>query len=108
MATNEEEINVINHLLQVEKESALLIDEALQEAEKRLSKARGQFNQEYKEKYDQGIAVLEEKYKQSVEQANINHEKIIADFKEGLNSKKQNPSQFNKLLENLLFEDAKK
>lgn len=107
MATNEEEINVINHLLQVEKESALLIDEALQEAEKRLSKARGKFNQEYKEKYDKGVEVLEEKQKKAVEQATLNHDKIIQDFKDGLKNKKQDPAKFNKLLESLLFDESK-
>ena len=33
MADNNEEINVITHLLQVEKNASLLIDDALKEAE---------------------------------------------------------------------------
>lgn len=98
------EIDVINHLLQVEKDSALMIDEALQESEKRLAKARADFNVIFKEKYDKGVSELEEKFRLDSEKTVKSHEKILNDFKSELESKNQNVEAFNKVLDSILFE----
>lgn len=100
------EIDVINHLLQVEKDSALMIDEALQESEKRLAKARAEFNTIFKEKYDKGISELETKFQKDSEASVKSHEKILNDFKSNLENKNQNVEAFNKVLDSILFEKA--
>ena len=46
----QEEINVIKHLLAVEKESATLIDNAVKEADNRTTEARNQANSQFKQK----------------------------------------------------------
>ena len=50
MAENTE-IDAINHLLEVEKNASALINDAAQEADRRLSEARSKYNAEYKTRY---------------------------------------------------------
>jgi len=45
----QEEINVIKHLLAVEKESSSLIDDAVKEADSRTTHARNQANSQFKQ-----------------------------------------------------------
>ena len=52
MAENNTEIDAINHLLEVEKNASALINDAAQEADRRLSEARSKYNSEYKTRYD--------------------------------------------------------
>lgn len=103
MAENNEEINVINHLLNVEKNAAVLIDNALKEAENRTSQARNQSNTQFKEKYDSFVADMEAEYNKTVQLKKDEHEKELQSFKDNLQNQKINNSEFNKVLDGLLF-----
>ena len=48
MAEINMEIDAINHLLEVEKNASALINDAAQEADRRLSDAHAKYNAEYK------------------------------------------------------------
>ena len=56
MTENNPESEIINHLLEVEKNASVLIDDALKEAENNKAKAVSEFNRVYKEKFDKLIA----------------------------------------------------
>jgi F0F1-type ATP synthase membrane subunit b/b' len=105
MADNNEEINVIAHLLQVEKNASLLIDNALKEAEQKLAQARSQANLEFKQKYEACVGNLENEYNQKLNEIQTEHDKLFDDFKESLQSQPKNNARFNNLLESLLFAD---
>ena len=62
------EIDAINHLLEVEKNASALINDAAQEADRRLSEARSKYNAEYKIRYDQVAARLEAEYQNNHQQ----------------------------------------
>lgn len=50
MATDNPELDAINHLLEIEKNASVLVNDALSESDKRLSQARSKFSAEYDEK----------------------------------------------------------
>ena len=55
MAEQNEELKMINHLLEVEKDANSLISEAMETSEKKISEARAKYNAEYKEKTEKII-----------------------------------------------------
>ena len=99
MENNNSEMDIIQQLLKVEKESAFLIDEALQTAEKKLAKAHADFNAEYKNKYDQGVKSLESDFEKLSEEKQNQRQKELESFKSELKNKKQSSESFNKFLD---------
>ncbi|MCQ2592877.1 MAG: hypothetical protein MJ188_08840 [Treponema sp.] len=102
MAELNDEVGVITHLLQVEKDASGLIDEAVKDAEEKLSIVRAQANQEFKEKYNFVIDVLEKEYNQNVEILQNAHAEEIKAFQESLQTRNQNKKAFFNLLDNIL------
>ena len=102
MAENTE-IDAINHLLEVEKNASMLINDAAQEAERRLSQARSKYNSEYKARYDQIATQLESEYQNNHNIVAEKYQKEIDDYKESLEAKAQNSEAFTSLLDKLIF-----
>ena len=100
-----EEIDVINHLLSVEKNAAVLIDNAVREADSRTSKARNDAAAEFKVKYDECIAAMEKNYHITVDQVKEKHQQDFEQFKSELNNQQNNYTEFNTLMDKLLFKD---
>lgn len=105
MAETTGEMDIIKHLLEIEKTASEMIDEAQIEADRRLSEARAKYNAEYKEKYDVVIADLEKEYNKSVKDLENQHTEIINQYKESLESKEKNIDAFNSLLDTCFFEN---
>lgn len=103
--TKSNDIDVINHLLQVEKESARLIDDALKTAEQKLSEAHAKYNSEFKAKYDKGIEILEKQFQSDCEKEKIKSEKSFEEYKMILENQKQDVKAFNNLLESVLLQN---
>jgi vacuolar-type H+-ATPase subunit H len=102
MAENTE-IDAINHLLEVEKSASALINDAAQEADRRLSEARSKYNSEYKSRYDEVAARLEVEYQNNHQQIAEKYQKEIESYKESLAAKSQNYEAFSSLLDRLIF-----
>jgi len=100
------ELDVINHLLEVEKNASGVIDSAKAEADKRITEAKAKYNQEYKAKYDALSSEKEKAFQEKVASLEENHKSAVEDFKKSLETKPQNQEQFNKLLDSLLFAKA--
>ena len=98
----QEEINVIKHLLAVEKESAGLIDDAVKEAEARTTQARNKANTLFKQKYDQIAAELQKDYEQTIENKKSEHVKQMDQFKQELENRPRNYEALNKVLDDIL------
>ena len=99
----EQEVNAINHLLEVEKNASVLIDDALKEAENNKAKAVSEFNRVYKEKFDKLIAKKSMYYDNLISETKENHQKELDEYKKILSSKSLNIDAFNKKVESLLF-----
>ena len=98
----QEEINIINHLLSVEKNASVLIDNAVREADYRTSQSRNQANSQFKTRYDECVSKMEAEYEQKINSIKAAHEKDFEQFKSDLESREQNFKSFNSLLDNLL------
>ena len=103
MAENTSEIDAINHLLEVEKNAAALISDAAEEADRRLSQARAQYNAEYKNRYEKEAARLEAEFQTAHEQIAEKYQKEIDSYKESLAAKPQDSKAFSATLEKLIF-----
>ncbi|SEQ89003.1 (H+)-ATPase G subunit [Treponema bryantii] len=103
MAENNTEIDAINHLLEVEKNASMLINDAAMEAERRLSQARAKYNSEYKARYDEVASKLESEYQNNHKQIEDKYNKDIETYKESFAAKPQNSEAFSSLLDKLIF-----
>lgn len=103
MSDTNTEIDAINHLLEVEKNASALINDAAQEADRRLSEARAKYNSEYKARYDEAAARLEAEYQDNHNKTAEKYQKEIDSYKESLAAKPQNSEAFSSLLDRLLF-----
>ena len=99
----QEDINVISHLLSVEKNASVLIDNAVREAESRTAQARNQANSQFKAEYDVCVAKLEADYEETVQRKKSEHEQALEQFKSDLENRTRNYEAFNSLFENLLY-----
>ena len=104
MAEKNSELDAINHLLEIEKDAAILIDDAKIEADKRINEAKGQYNAKYKEQYDKIVSELDSKYHSSMDDISEKYNKEINAYKTQLEEKKQDETGFSSLLDKLLFE----
>ena len=103
MSENNTEIDAINHLLEVEKNASMLINDAAMEAERRLTQARAKYNSDYKTRYDEIAAKLEAEYQNNHQQIADKYQKDIDSYKESLAAKPQNSEAFSSLLDKLIF-----
>lgn len=104
MADNSDELKMINHLLDVEKDANYVITQAMEEAGKKVEAARAKSNAEYKQKVDEIIEDQKNKFDSASKEILESHKKQIEDYQLFLQSKKQNYADFSKLLEKLMFE----
>ena len=100
-----EEIDIINHLLSVEKNAAVLIDNAVQQADSRTSKARNDAAALFKTQYDECVASMEKEYEHSVEMVKTKHHNEFEQFKAELENQQNNYKDFDSLMDKLLFKD---
>jgi regulator of protease activity HflC (stomatin/prohibitin superfamily) len=99
----EQEINVIGHLLDVEKDASVLVSDAQSEAAKRLAAARAQADIEYKKQYDQLISRLEIEYQQKTAAVTQTHADALNTYKEKAEKTVRDTVSFGKLLDSLMF-----
>ena len=97
------EIDAINHLLEVEKNASALINDAAQEADRRLSDAHSKYNAQYKERYEAVASNLEAEYQQNHNLIAEKYQKEIDSYKESLAANAQNYEAFSSLLDKLIF-----
>lgn len=106
MTTENPELDEINRLLEVEKQAALLIEQAMTDADKKISEARSQFNEQFKSQSEKITQQLTEEYNNSIENIKQKHQKEIEAFKVSLEEKTLNQNDFNSLLNKYLFASA--
>ena len=104
MADEKDELKMITHLLDVEKEANVLIAQAMEEAANKTNAARAKYNEEYKQKTEIIIEELKSKFEASVKEVSDDHSRQIKEFEASLDAKEQHYSDFKQLLDKLVLE----
>jgi len=98
-----DEVNVIDHLLDVERNASQLVMDAQSEAAKRITAARVEADAEYKKQYSVLSQKLEEEYHSRVSEINAEHDKSLEKYKNDVQNAEKDEKSFNSFLESVLF-----
>jgi len=98
-----EETDVIEHLLDVEKEASEMILSARKEADEKIARARVEADMKFKAQYHEFVKELEAREKSSREKIDENHASVLEEYKERLSALPKNDAALGSALEKLLF-----
>ena len=98
-----EEMNAIQHLLEVEADASQLVNEAQKKADVIISEARAQAESEFKSSYAEFAEKLEADETVKREAIEKEQESVFNDYVQSLDSTPKDKESFNGLLEKLLF-----
>lgn len=99
----EQEVDIIGHLLDIERTASAVLSQAQVEADKRISAAKNQADQNFKAQYDVIVADEEKRLASEIAAITQKYDADVAAYKEGLSSAAKDIPSFNKLLDKVLF-----
>lgn len=102
MGQDGSEAEVINHLLEVEKEAEAMIAEADAEATRRTGEYKAKAEAQFKEAHDALVAQMDASYKEQIDAIQKEHDDQIAAYKQGIESITPDRAAFNALVEKAL------
>lgn len=97
----ENEADVIEHLIEIEKNASSITDTALKEADLKIKQAKKLAEENYSKKYNDGILKIEEEFENQKKQIKEDTDQKINKYKEKLQATSQNKEAFVQLLENI-------
>jgi len=103
MADNDE-VNIISHLLEVEKQASQVIAVANVKSDKNISQAKIAADAEFKKLYTEKSEQLQKDYENKKAEITEKHNKVLSDYKTSVESMPQNKENFSALLDKVLFE----
>ncbi|MGN0730267.1 hypothetical protein [Treponema sp.] len=98
-----EEIDIITHLLDVEKEASTTVLDAQKRADEKIASARAQSESEFKAAYSAVIAEIDQKEKEAKSAIEKKHTSDIELYRHNLASTEKDYSSFNSLMDKILF-----
>ncbi|MBQ0052401.1 MAG: hypothetical protein KBT11_10130 [Treponema sp.] len=98
----EQEVNTINHLLEVEQNAQAMIQSAQIDADKKISVAKAQADSEFKAQFEKIVAENEKSFEEKSAAATAAGEAQIKEYKEKISSANLDFSAFNQLLDKIL------
>ena len=98
-----EEIDIIEHLLEVERESSQIILDARLEADKLIAESRARAESSFKDKYGLVLSGLEKAETSAKEAITKKHEEQLSEYKQSLASAEKDEKAFCSMLDSLLF-----
>ena len=102
-----EDHNVLEHLLGLENEAAVMVNNAQVEAERRLAEREKQNRAHYDEAYAHEAETLETAYQQKIAAVKGDYQKELEDYRTGLETQPVDTKAFFILMEKfLLVKDA--
>jgi len=96
---------VLGHLLKIESEAALLVDEAQAEADNRVKEAEKQNRALFDERYRAESEKLENEFQKSKEQARRKYQEELDAYTRQFSSIKADTGKFTALLDKLVAEE---
>lgn len=100
-----DEVSIIAHLLEIEKQASQIIAAANFKGDKKISEAKITSENEFKSLYAEKAKALQADYENQKSRILEAHNKIIDEYKQSVESRTQNKESFNSLLTSLLFEE---
>lgn len=98
-----EEAEVIQHLLEVEREAAGILKDAQIKADSRIAEARAASDARFKEEYAKIVKALDAKESEVKETILRDHENQLSSYKTKVQSSAKDFEAFNSLFETLLY-----
>lgn len=98
-----EEIDVIKHLLEVEKEATEMLLEAQKKADEKIAEARSAADSRFRTEYGALVSRIEKEEISAKEKITQNHTEMIQSYKDELSQMKKDSDSFNSLMDELLF-----
>ena len=98
----EQEVDVITHLIDVEKRAATLTAEAQEEADKRISAARAKADESYRTQYAAIVAKEEAAYTEQTAELTKKYEQTVSSYKTRIAASAKSDAAFAALLDKLL------
>ncbi len=96
------DIDIIQHLIEVEKEAAQMVKDAHLEADKQLLLARENADKEFKSRYQQIVQDLEKEEKDKKEKIALDRNSALEQYRKSLEEGEKDLKAFNSLLDKLL------
>jgi len=97
------EIEILEHLLEVEKNAEILTLDAQSEADKRIGLAKSKADEQFKLEFTKLVSEYESNYENKIKEIDIQSKLTIKDFEEKVLSYKKTRDEFNDFLEKILF-----
>lgn len=99
----EEEIDVIRHLLEIEKEASGVLLEAQKKADEIISDARNQADSRFHQQYSKVVEEIDAQEKAAKEKITASRLADIQAYKDSLSSTAKDQNSFNSVMDSLLF-----
>lgn len=103
MAGNEE-VSIIAHLLEVEKQASQVISVANVKADKKISEAKIAADAEFKKLFTEKSDKIQNDFNENKTKIVDEHNKVMEEYKSSVENKAQNKENFNAFLDKVLFE----
>jgi len=97
------ETDVINHLIDIEREAADVLFDAQEKAEAMVTAAKGQAEADFKAGYDAAVKECESNFKKNCGQISDEYKGLMQEFETKIKSAPKDISAFNSILDSLLF-----
>ena len=101
--SDNDEVSIIAHLLEVEKEASKIIACANIKADKEISDAKIDADAEFKKLYSEKAALLEKEFEAKKAEVTASHDKILHSYKASVAGMSQNKEAFASVIEKELF-----
>jgi vacuolar-type H+-ATPase subunit H len=98
-----EDKDILQHLLEIEGEAAVLVNDAQAEADKRIKEAEEQNRLAYDGEYQNLIAELETEYKKELNAARTEYDKFLDEYRQSLDAMPRDNGAFSALIFSLLL-----
>lgn len=99
----ENEVSVIAHLLEVEKQSSALVDEAQVEGNKRILRCKSQAEEKFYTTYHDMDHQMEVEYNKNLDSLNKEHREQIDAYKQQILAMPKDAQAFNSFMNKTLF-----
>ena len=98
-----DEMDIIQHLLDIEREASRTLIDAQTEADAKITAARTEAEKEFKSRYAEIVAEIDRKSDAEKAKISMEHENEMQSFKDELHKTVQDRGAFDALLEKLLY-----
>lgn len=99
-----EDVNILQHLLEIEGQAALLVSDAQAEADRRVKVAEEQCRQAYEAEYQKFITKLEDQYRKDQEDVKTEYGKSLDQYRLSLQDMPRDTGAFSGYVFSLLLD----